>query len=390
MKITNAYMKAAMNLALAILGLFIFVKIVPVLLSFFMPFVIAAVIAAIASPAVRFLERKLKIKWKIGTACVVILVIAVIILLGYLLGSFLANQISGLLQDLPEMWDVLQTQLEQISLNLEGVLRGLPMDIQLMLQGLSEQAVQLLSDFFTGNKLPSMEWLGNMVEGLPNAFIAIIMGLLAAYFFTAEQESLHNFYIDYVPGGVQKYCDMIKKSLTNAVGGYFKAQLKIEGWIYLIIVAGLWLIGIKYAPLLGIVIAIVDLLPIFGAGTILLPWALFSLLGNDYKKAIGILIIWIVTLVVRQVIQPKIVGDTIGLPAIPTLFLLYIGYKMAGVLGMILAVPIGIIVMNLYQAGVFDTVANSFRILCTGFNRFRRLTKEDIQIAYPKDDGDTK
>ena len=128
-----------------------------------------------------------------------------------------------------------------------------------------------------------------------------------------------------------------------------------------------------------------DLLPIFGAGTVLLPWAFFSLLGNDYRKAIGLLAIWIVTLILRQVIQPKIVGDSIGISSIPTLFLFYIGYKVAGVMGMILAVPIGIIVINLYQAGVFDTITNSFRILCAGFNRFRHLTKEDIQLAYSED-----
>ena len=87
MKLSNAYKKSATNLALAILGLFIFVIIVPKLLSFFMPFVVAAVIAAIASPAVRLLERKLKIKWKIGTACVVVFVITVILLAGYALGD---------------------------------------------------------------------------------------------------------------------------------------------------------------------------------------------------------------------------------------------------------------------------------------------------------------
>ena len=385
MKLSNAYIKSATNLALAILGLFIFVIIVPKLLSFFMPFVVAAVIAAIASPAVRLLERKLKIKWKIGTACVVVFVITVILLAGYALGSFMASQISGLIEDLPEMWISLQEELNLIGQKYEKVIRGLPKDIQIMLEGLSEQTTGLAAEAFSENSLPSMERMGNIVEKLPDAFVSIVMGLLASYFFTAEKESLYNFYEDYIPAGVQKYCHMIKESMTGAVGGYFKAQFKIEGWIYLIVVAGLWLIGIRYALLLGIAIAIVDLLPIFGAGTVLLPWAFFSLLGNDYRKAIGLLAIWIVTLILRQVIQPKIVGDSIGISSIPTLFLFYIGYKVAGVMGMILAVPIGIIVINLYQAGVFDTITNSFRILCAGFNRFRHLTKEDIQLAYSED-----
>ena len=84
---------------------------------------------------------------------------------------------------------------------------------------------------------------------------------------------------------------------------------------------------------------------------------------------------------VRQMIQPKIVGDSMGLNAIPTLFLLFIGYKIAGVLGMILAVPIGIIVVNLYEEGVFDTTKQSIQILAAGFNAFRRIRPEDTAIV---------
>lgn len=93
--------------------------------------------------------------------------------------------------------------------------------------------------------------------------------------------------------------------------------------------------------------------------------------------AIGLLIIWGVGQLLRQLIQPKIVGDSIGVPPLPTLFLIFIGYKVGSVAGMILAVPAGIIVANMYQAGFFDTTMDSVRILVHGFNRFRRLTPED-------------
>jgi len=349
---TKAYVKSVINLALAILGLFIFLKIVPGVVSFFMPFAIAGIIAVIASPMVRFLEKKWNIRRKWGTALIVILTIAVLIVVGYAIGRFLTIQVSELLASIPKMWKT------------------------------------YLTEFLTGNKTYSMEWLGNMMEGFPGVLIAVIMGFLASYFFVVEQECLYNFYEDYIPEGAQKYCSLIRKSLTDSVSGYFKAQLKIEGWMYLILVIGLWILGISYAPLLAFLIALVDLLPIFGAGTVLCPMALFALIKNDYKASIGLLVIWLVTLAVRQIIQPKIVGDTIGLPSIPTLLLLYMGYKLAGVLGMIIAVPSGIIFWNLYQAGVFDTITNSFRILCAGFNQFRHLTAEDIQIAYPKNSAD--
>ena len=95
----------------------------------------------------------------------------------------------------------------------------------------------------------------------------------------------------------------------------------------------------------------------------------------------GLIAIWLIGQLVRQVIQPKIVGDSIGMDAIPTLFLLYIGYRVAGVLGMILAVPIGIILVNLYEEGAFDTTRQSLRILVAGFNHFRRIRPDDMAVV---------
>ena len=113
----------------------------------------------------------------------------------------------------------------------------------------------------------------------------------------------------------------------------------------------------------------------------MIPWAVVEILSKDYKMSVGLLIIWCVGQLVRQMIQPKIVGDSIGVDAIPTLFLLFVGYKVAGVLGMILAVPIGIIVVNLYEEGVFDTTKQSVEILVAGFNKFRRIRPEDTAIV---------
>ena len=119
-------------------------------------------------------------------------------------------------------------------------------------------------------------------------------------------------------------------------------------------------------------------MPFLGTGTVLIPWAVIRILTAQYKTAIGLLIIWGVGQLARQLIQPKIVGDSIGVPPLPTLFLLYIGYKLSGVLGMILAVPLGLLVYSLYEEGAFDTTKNSVLILMAGINRFRRLDEADM------------
>ena len=113
----------------------------------------------------------------------------------------------------------------------------------------------------------------------------------------------------------------------------------------------------------------------------LIPWAIIRFLTADYKVMIGLLIIWGVGQLARQLIQPKIVGDSIGVPPLPTLFLLYIGYKVGGVVGMIIAVPLGLLLYSMYQEGAFDTTRDSLLILVSGINRFRRLEKEDMAEA---------
>jgi len=383
---TKAYCKAIINILLAMIGLILLITVVPRLLSFFMPFVVAWIIALIASPMVRFLEDRLKIRRKAGTVCVIVTVIALIVLLGYGIIVFLADQIKGLMSDLPAMWESLQEQFEEISHNFSKLFLSMPKDMQESWADFFGDVQSYLGEVIGSLGSPSVTWLGNVAKQLPNVFVGVFMCLLAAFFFTAERSSVRNFMQDYMPEGMKKYWNMIRESLSNAVGGYFKAQLKIEFWIYLIIVAGLLLLRIKYAPLLGLLIAFLDLLPVFGTGTILWPWIVFELLDRDYTMAIGLLVMWGVTQAVRQLIQPKIMGDSMGMSTLPTLFLLYIGYKTAGIFGMIVAVPLGIIVANMYQAGVFDTVVNSFRILCAGINHFRHLTKEDIRLAYHQEE----
>ena len=174
---------------------------------------------------------------------------------------------------------------------------------------------------------------------------------------------------------------MIKRGLKHAVGGYFKAQFKIEVWMYLLLGIGFWVLKIRYAFIIAVGVAFLDFLPFFGTGTVLLPWAAVKFLSGDYPMVIGLLVIWGVGQLARQLIQPKIVGESVGLSPIPTLFLLFIGYKAGSVVGMIIAVPIGIIVLNMYQEGVFDTTLNSLKVLYASISNFRHLEEEDMEAV---------
>ena len=164
---------------------------------------------------------------------------------------------------------------------------------------------------------------------------------------------------------------MVIDNLKYAVGGYFKAQFKIMGVVFFILLAGFSIAGVHFSILLAIGIALLDFLPFFGTGTALIPWAVYKLLVGDYRMVVALAVIYAVSQLVRQLIQPKLVGDSMGLNPLFTLVLIYIGYKVGSVLGMIFAVPVGMIVLNLYQAGAFDYILDDVKILSMRIMKLR-------------------
>lgn len=383
----KTYLKVILNLITALIVLLLCIFLLPKCIFFFMPFVIGWIISLIAAPVVRFFEEKLKIRRKGASVIVIVAVLSAVILLFYGIGAKLVKEGISFVNELPMLWEGIMEEFNQVGENLEGVYNRLPEDMQQTLDNIGSQMGEYFGSLMEGAGTPTFEAVGNVAKQLPDIFLGVVMCILSAYFFVADKSYMSNIMKKYVPDSVRYRFDLIRRSFRNAVGGYFKAQFKIECWIYILLVIGLLALHVRYALLVALGIAFLDFLPVFGTGTVMIPWAVMEILSKDYKMAVGLLIIWCVGQLVRQMIQPKIVGDSIGVDAIPTLFLLFIGYKMAGVLGMILAVPIGIIVMNLYEEGVFDTTKQSIQILMAGFNKFRRIRPEDTAIveAYEKE-----
>ena len=377
----KTYLKVISNLLTALVILALCVFILPKIIIFFMPFLIGWIISMIASPVVRFFEERLKIRRKGASVIVIVAVLAVVILLVYVICAQLVREGISFVNELPALWDGIMTELSQVGVNLEGIYSKLPLDTQRTLDNIGSEAGTYFGGLIENIGTPTFEAVGSVAKQLPDIFLGVVMCILSAYFFVADKSYVSGIMKKYVPGAVLYRLDLIRRSFRNAVGGYFKAQFKIECWIYVMLVIGLLILKVRYVPLVALGIAFLDFLPVFGTGTVMIPWAVIEILGNDYQMAMGLLIIWVAGQLVRQIIQPKIVGDSIGMEPIPTLFLLFIGYKVAGVMGMILAVPIGIIIVNLYEEGVFDTTKQSIQILVAGFNKFRRIRPEDIAIV---------
>ena len=374
----RTYLKVFFILGLVLCILLFCIFLLPRIIIWFMPFVAGWIIALIASPLVHFFEKRLKIRRKAGTAFVIISVIALVILAGYLIGAQLVEQIAEFIGDVPKLWEAAQEDFAQIGEKLSVALKYLPAELQLTINSITGNVQEYFGGIMESISEPTITALGNFVGSLPNIVISVIMSLLFAYFYVADKGYLSGLLEKAIPDSVLARLQMIKRGLTKAVGGYFKAQLKIEVWMYLLLGIGFSILKVKYAFLIAIGVAILDLLPFFGTGTVLIPWAIIKFLSADYKMVIGLLIIWGVGQLARQLIQPKIVGDSVGVAPIPTIILLFVGYRVAGVIGMIIAVPIGIIILNLYEEGVFDTTINSLKILYAGISNFRHLTNEDM------------
>ena len=365
------YWKVIVSLAFSLIGTILFIYIGARLLLFFMPFVIGWFLAYIASPVVNWLEKRLKIVKKLGSALIIILVLAVVVLMVYLIGSKLWKEVSTLIQDMPTLYSDLEQGLDQVGESLNGIFGMLPQGIQSGWSQLAENLDKSAGDLISRLSEPTVTAAGNAAKRIPSILIATIVTIISAYFFIAERENLIVWSKKVAPDPLVKRMSMVMDNLKYAVGGYFKAQLKIMVVVYVLLLIGFFILKVHFAFLLALAIAFLDFLPFFGTGTALIPWALYKLMVGDYKMLVGLVILYGVTQLVRQLIQPKLVGDSMGLKPIPTLVLLYAGYKLGSVLGMIFAVPIGMIVINLYKAGAFDYILDDVKILADGVMSLR-------------------
>ncbi len=373
-------LKIVVNLLWPLAVLLLALWLIPKILVFFMPFVVAAVIAWIVTPLVNLLEKHLKLKRKAGMIVVIVLVIAVVVLILYGLFSLLFQMLGRFLVDLPAMWDGLLVDSGSVEELLEKVLFFLPEEqVTAILEFMSNSsntvgdAINSLSSFI----LDMVGGAATAVAGqLGNVFIGVIMCLIATYFFVAERDVLGGI-TRRLPENLRHSVEVIKNSIAHSIGGYFKAQLQIEVWIYLLLFVCLGIMRVSYFPLAALGIAILDMLPVFGTTIILAPWALIRLLNGNILKAIGLIALTAGAQFVRQLIQPKYVGESLGMPPIPTLFLLYAGYRLGGVGGMIIAVPLGILAVALYKEGMLKGMEDSLILLAARFRAFRQYDEEE-------------
>ncbi len=344
----------------------------PALVRFFLPVLVGWLIAQLANPLVHFLERHLHIVRKHSSFGIIFGAIFLIVLVCYYAVLWIIREAGELIGRLPVYYQALVQGIDRIAENLQGIASRMPPDTREKISDFTDHFTEYLGQIIGSLGSGTVEAAGNMARNIPSLLVSFLFVLLFAYFFIAQRERIHRIAGKVIPAPIREQLRLVWKNMKYAVGGYFRAQFKIMGVVCVILAVGLLLMRIEYAVLLAALIALMDFLPMLGTGTALLPWALFCALSDALPRAAGLLILYAVSQVTRQLIQPKMVGDSIGVDTLTTLFLLFIGYRISGLVGMIIAVPAGLIILQFYQAGAFEHVLMNVRELSQIIKKWRQ------------------
>ena len=371
---TRKYARIFLNIVIPILTFYLICGWGPRFLLFFMPFVIGWIVAFIANPLVRFLEKKLRIVRKHSSILLIVVVLALVISGIYFLTGWCFKEGVEFAKALPALYESVRGEVTAAYTSIERLVSFLPADMEqsfeTMMDSLGGQIGEFLQEIATS--------AGSVVaRKIPDVLVNLIVVLLSSYLFLAEHDKLTERVSGVLPDSVKRYGSFLKKDIRAVIGGYFMAQFKIMFVIGLVLFVGLLFLGVHYSIFLAIGIAVLDFLPMFGTGTVLIPWAVIKLFGGEYAYGAGLAFLYVLTQAVRQVIQPKIVGDSLGLPPLTTLFFLYLGYKFRGIAGMILAVPVGLIFIKFYEYGAFDSFFSNIKLLCEEIQKLRKDGQEE-------------
>ena len=353
-----------------LIGAALLIFIVPRLLGFFWPFVASWILAMLATPLCNFLEKHIRLKKQWASAFIIIFVLLILAGIGYLLITKLGRETISFLSDAPVYYSYFQNTIEMLSARLNDVLAPISGDfgnqIETAFNDLLLQAGTTINNFAP----KGVEFMGSAAANITNGLVGTLVMILAAYFFIAKREKISVQLLRMVPSDKQEHVRKIRDRLMSALGGFLLAQFKIMFIIFLILLAGLLILRNPYALFLALLIAFLDLLPILGTGTVLIPWAVIVFFSGHFRQGIILLIIYVICLLTRQILQPKIIGDSIGMGTLSTLFLIYTGFKLQGVQGMILALLLGTIVITLYRLGLFDNKIKRLRCLIDAYRHY--------------------
>ena len=349
--------KNILYVVLLIIGLYLALK----LSIFYMPFLIAFIISLMIEPLIKYIMKKTKLTRR--TSSIIIFIIVSIILLGILAWIIITlfSESSSLLQGLNDYFDKASVQVQELIQRLNFDKIKLSDEVLNIVQESSGDFLQTVSNWIRN----ALNGLINIVTKIPEIAICVGITILALYFICVDKIYILDQIEYHLPKVWVKRLSNHLKELIQTLGGYLKAEATLILVSFIISLVGLYILSflnfnIQYPLLMALFIGFVDALPILGSGTVMVPWAIISGLNGDLSLGIAILALFIIMSIVRQFLEPKLVSKNIGVHPIFTLIAMYTGFKITGVIGLLLGPIVLIIIKNIFanliDKGVFKTI----------------------------------
>ena len=364
--------KILLNLFITLCGILVLIFLGPRLLRFFMPMLVAWIIAMIANPMVMFLEKRIKIMRKHGSVIVIVLVLLLVGGICTLAVIGTINQISSLIQDLPDLYQSISENLQESLGKLHETFSFIPKNLQDIINKRDDKVNEIILSFINSLQTSPVAAVGSFASSLIDVFVLAILTLMLSYFFIVEREQIKTAFSKYMPAPVKNLWKMALDTCLTAIGGYFKACFKIMLVIYVVLLIVFLALGVDYAALIALITAVLDFLPFLGTGIILGPWAVYCAITGEYVTVIVLGITYVISLMIHRLLEPKLVGDSVGMSPFATLVSMFIGYRLIGMLGLIIGIPVGMVVVALWEQRVFESQIRGIKILAKDISEYRK------------------
>lgn len=347
------------------------------LLSLLSPFVFALVFAWLLNPAVRWLQRKTNLSRKLISMVLVILVFAVIggVLFG--LGWMAVDQVRLLFDNRQSVLDEFLNGLSGVVNSVQRWIGGLNGVVPDQVITTGEDLIDTLVGWVQG--IDFSGWFTQMAGRAPSMVtnasgfaVALVVFMMGSYFITGDYPRLRFELADRVPMVARDFCRSVKDIFMSAFGGYIKSQLILSAGVFAILTIGFLLMRQPYGLLLAFGLAVLDFIPIIGAGTVMVPWAVVDMVLAQYGEAAALMAVWGIIVLFRRFAEPKILGDQTGLSPILSLVGIYVGMKAGGVLGMVVGPLLLLVCINLAKLGIFRPVLDDLSLAAADINAILR------------------
>lgn len=316
------------------------------------PFIIALSISALIRPLVTWVSKNRFIKEKAAAIVLALLTYAVLAGLAVLLFMGIISAIADWARRLPAIFTetISPWVLEKTDILSDWVARIAP-EADISLNTLLPDAISSMGGSVMNFSVRIVSWVSSLGAQLPRLMLATVICVIATIFISADYDKLHIAVTKALPEKIMNVLRTVREAFKDTILKYARSYTLILLITFTEICIGLLIIGFENAPLIACAIAIFDILPIVGSGMVLLPWTVMVFIQGQSIKGLGLAILYVTVIVVRQIIEPKIVGKQVGLHPLVTLLCMWIGLKLAGGAGMF-AIPISLLILKaLYDSG---------------------------------------